>query len=74
MSVPVPSVTDTAARRRPLDEEHPVKVSSYHSSNNSDPDVYHDHDNCPTGQQIPSYNKLSGTGGFPRCKQCIDKG
>jgi len=51
-----------------------MKVSSYHSSNKSDPDVYHDHDNCPTGQQIPSYNKQRGTGGFPRCKQCVDKG
>ena len=51
-----------------------VKVSAYHSSNQSDPDVYHDHSDCPTGQQIPSYNKVSGTGGLPRCKQCVDKG
>ena len=27
-----------------------TKVSSYHSSNPSDPDVYHDHSDCPTGQ------------------------
>lgn len=51
-----------------------MKVSSYHSSNPSDPDVYHDHSDCPTGQQIPERNKVSGTGGFPRCKQCIAKG
>ncbi|KGN40832.1 hypothetical protein N801_10975 [Knoellia aerolata DSM 18566] len=51
-----------------------MKVAAYHSSNQSDPDVYHDHSDCPTGQQIPSYNKLSGTGGYPRCKQCVDKG
>jgi hypothetical protein len=51
-----------------------VKVSAYHSSNKSDPDVYHDHNDYPTGQQIPSYNKVSGTGGFPRCKHCVDKG
>jgi hypothetical protein len=51
-----------------------MKVSAYHSSNQSDPDVYHDHSDCPTGQQIPSSNKVSGTGGFPRCKQCVDKG
>ncbi len=25
---------------------------AYHSSNPSDPDVYHDDDDCPTGQQI----------------------
>jgi hypothetical protein len=51
-----------------------MKVSAYHSSNQSDPDVYHDHDDCPTGQQIPSWNKRPGTAGYPRCKQCADKG
>lgn len=51
-----------------------MKVATYHSSNQSDPDVHHDHSDCPTGQQIPSYNKLSGTGGFPRCQQCVAKG
>jgi hypothetical protein len=30
------------------------KVANYYSTNPSDPYVYHDHDNCPTGQQIPS--------------------
>lgn len=50
-----------------------MKVSAYHSSNPSDPDVYHDHSDCPTGQQIPARNNVSGTGGFPRCKQCRDK-
>ena len=42
-----------------------MKVSAYHSSNPSDPDVHHDHSDCPTGQQIPERNKASGTGGFP---------
>ena len=51
-----------------------MKVSAYHSSNQSDPDVHHDHSDCPTGQQIPAHNRVSGTGGFPRCKQCRDKG
>ena len=51
-----------------------MKVSAYHSRNNSDPDVYHNHDDCPTGQQIPARNKEAGTGGYPRCKQCVDKG
>ena len=40
------------------------KVSPYHSSNPSDPDVYHDHDECPTGQQIPAHNRVPGTGGY----------
>jgi hypothetical protein len=51
-----------------------AKVSAYHSTNPSDPDVYHDHDNCPTGQQIPSYNKAPGTNGYRKCKQCTDLG
>ena len=51
-----------------------MKVPAYHSKNPSDPDVYHDHSDCPTGQQIPSYNKLPGTGGFRRCAQCVAKG
>jgi hypothetical protein len=51
-----------------------AKVSPYYSSNPSDPDVYHDHDDCPTGQQIPPQNKLPGTGGYRRCHQCEAKG
>lgn len=50
------------------------KVSPYHSSNPSDPDVYHDHSDCPTGQQIPDRNRVSGTGGYRRCTQCTAKG
>lgn len=49
------------------------KVTAYHSSNPSDPDVYHDYDDCPTGQQIPPQNKVPGTGGYRRCMQCIEK-
>lgn len=41
-------------------EEHAMKVAAYHSSNPSDPDVYHDHDDCPTGQQIPARNRVAG--------------
>lgn len=48
------------------------KVSAYHSSNPSDPDVYHDYDDCPTGRQIPAANRVAGDGGFRRCKQCIE--
>jgi hypothetical protein len=73
MSVPLLSLLTSLDRRRSEIEET-VKVSAYHSSNKSDSDVYHDHNDCPTGQQIRSYNKVSGTGGFPRCKHCVDKG
>ena len=51
-----------------------MKVAAYHSSNPSDPDVYHDHDDCPSGQQIPSVNRRPGTGGYPRCQHCVNKG
>ncbi len=47
-----------------------VKVPVYHSSNPSDPNVYHDHDDCPAGQQIPLRNWVPGDGGFRRCEQC----
>lgn len=51
-----------------------MKTTAYHSSNPSDPDVYHDHSNCPSGQQIPAHNRLSGTGGYPRCGHCKNMG
>jgi hypothetical protein len=50
-----------------------MKVPAYYSSNPSDPDVYHDHDDCPTGQQIPPRNRVSGRGNNRRCEQCVAK-
>lgn len=48
-----------------------VATVAYHSSNPSDPDVYHESDTCPTGQQIPAANRVSGEGAGNRpCKQC----
>jgi hypothetical protein len=74
VSVVAPSLLKVVTRRHsPNKREHSMKVSPYHSSNPSDPDVHHDHSDCPTAQQIPERNKVSGTGGFPRCKQCIAK-
>jgi hypothetical protein len=43
---------------------------AYHSTNPTDPDVYHDHENCPTGQQIPLRNRASGTNGWDLCGHC----
>ncbi len=51
-----------------------MKVDAFHSSNPSDPDVYHDQSECPTGKQIPAYNKVKGTGGYRKCKWCADNG
>ena len=55
-------------------KEFDMKVSQYYSSNPSDPDVYHDHNDCPSGQQIPDRNKLPGTNGYARCGHCIKMG
>lgn len=51
-----------------------MRVSPYYSINPTDPDVYHDHDDCPSGVQIPFQNKRQGTNGYRRCERCIQKG
>jgi hypothetical protein len=51
-----------------------VKVNPYYSANPADPDVYHDHDDCPTGKQIPAHNKRSGTNNYRRCLDCVRLG
>ncbi len=52
-----------------------TKVSAYHSTNPSDPDVYHNQSDCPPGSQIPLRNRASGTGsGNTLCKKCKDMG
>jgi hypothetical protein len=48
--------------------------NAYYSINPTDRDVYHDHDDCPSGQQIPSWNRRPGTNNYPRCKHCIEMG
>jgi hypothetical protein len=46
-------------------------VAPYHSSNASDPDVYHVYDDCPSGKRIPAPNREDGDGGYRRCKHCL---
>lgn len=48
-----------------------AKVYPYHSTNPTDPDVYHDHSDCPPGSQIPAHNRAVGKGGYDRCKKCV---
>ena len=50
-----------------------MKVNPYYSANASDPDVHHNHNDCPTGQQIPTYNRRAGTNGYRLCGQCAKK-
>lgn len=55
-----------------------AKVNPYHTTSPEYPpthrEVYHDHDNCPTGKQIKPQHKVLGNGGKPRCKDCIRLG
>ena len=54
-----------------------AKVAPYHTTKPEVPperDVYHDHDNCPDGKRILPQHRASGTGGRPRCKECIKLG
>lgn len=47
-----------------------MRVNPYHSTNPSDPDVHHVHDDCPNGGQIPAANRSQGTSGYPLCGSC----
>lgn len=47
-----------------------MRVPAYHSSNPSNPDVYHVHNDCPSGIQIPPRNRVAGTGGNRMCDHC----
>ena len=46
-----------------------ARVAPFHSKLPS-ADVYHDNDDCTIGNNIETENKVSGTGGLPRCQQC----
>ena len=47
-----------------------AKISPVHSSNPTDPDVYHDNNDCHYYQRIPAQKIVRGTGGYPRCSRC----
>jgi len=55
-----------------------TKVAAYHTNSIEEPpkhrEVYHDHDNCPDGKRIMPKHLEQGTGGKPRCKECIKLG
>ena len=55
-----------------------AKCAAYHTDSLEYPpshrEVYHDHDNCQYGSRIKAEHRLSGTGGKPRCKECIKLG
>lgn len=47
-----------------------TKCPPYHSTDPTDPRVYHDDRNCSNGQRIKPENWVSGTGNLPRCGGC----
>lgn len=47
-----------------------AKVAPFHSKAPNAPKVHHDDNACKTGNNIESYNKVSGTGGHPLCQEC----
>jgi hypothetical protein len=46
-----------------------AKVSPFHSKLPGTR-VYHDNNSCTEGNNIESYNRVSGTGGHPKCDHC----
>lgn len=47
-----------------------MRVNPYYSINHEPPHVHHTRSNCPSGMQIPSENRRSGTNGDPECGTC----
>jgi len=46
-----------------------MKVNSFHSKL-PDASVYHDNNQCTEGNNIETANRVSGTGGHPKCDHC----
>jgi hypothetical protein len=55
--------------RNPATRRKPMKVSPFHSKLVGT-DRYHDESACTVGDNIEPYNKVSGTGGHPKCHEC----
>ncbi len=55
-----------------------AKIAPYHTTSYEEPpehrNVYHDHDDCKDGKRILAKNRVAGTGGKPRCKECVKLG
>jgi hypothetical protein len=46
-----------------------AKVNPFHSKLPGTK-VYHDNDQCTEGNNIEKQNRISGTGGLPKCDHC----
>ena len=49
-----------------------MKTSPWHSKLSSDRAVHHDETRCTEGNNIEPNNRVSGTGGRPKCSRCRD--
>ena len=45
-------------------------VPAFHSKKHNHRRVYHTCSNCTEGNNIEKENKVSGTGGLPKCDHC----
>jgi hypothetical protein len=55
-------------------ENMAIPSAPYHSTNPTDPDVYHVFSDCPNGEQIPPENWASGANNWDLCGSCKNMG
>ena len=52
------------------------KTLPFHSINEADKlredRVYHDNDSCPSGRDIPRWERVAGTASYRLCKRCAN--
>ena len=48
-----------------------ARVSPYYSVKLTDPDVYHNHDNCSAGRKVVGHNRRQGTHRYRQCNECM---
>jgi hypothetical protein len=48
-----------------------MSTDPYYSSAPGEPEVYHDHRECPVGRGIPILRRRHGTNDMARCLYCI---
>lgn len=46
-----------------------AKVNPFHSKKVGTK-VHHDNDKCTEGNNVETYNRVSGAGGLPKCDHC----
>jgi hypothetical protein len=70
LSLSPPPVKAVPAAGGGIEQEDALKAPPWHSKLPSDRRVYHDETRCTEGNNIERYNRVSGTGGRPKCSHC----